>query len=178
MSAGERVQVELVDPAQRVALMFAQADADAWEPAVISIARNAIERRQNAAAGILERVQQLPTLLFCLCCSDLTVTRGTTCPACAKTSCAGPGVDYYQGAIRTLSEGGNCTAKTIAALAMCAAVGIRSGVGWVFHRSGGWDHVAPLFDVGGTLEWGETTLEGARFGEHPLAANARLLKGL
>lgn len=150
MARGERVRVPLVDPAERSDLMYAQALRDARTPEVRLWAERIY--RARGLAGIVEAIQRLPSFQFA----------------------PEAGTDLYQGAVRTLREGGNCTAKTILGMSAAMSLEIPTRIGWLPQQGVGWDHVAPLYAVGGRLEWGETLLIGARLGEHPNAAKQRL----
>lgn len=155
MCAGDRVCIPLSWPNERRAdLMHAQASADARDSAVMKVASNVMlsNRGEDPAASILRRVQNLPNVQPRL----------------------PDGHDCYQGSVRTLLDGGNCSCKTILAMALATCCGIRTLVAWYVLPGASSNHVAPAFRVGGLWRIGETLLVGARLGEDPFAAQERL----
>lgn len=70
---------------------------------------------------------------------------------------------------------GDCEDMAILFTSLARALGLRSQVVWLDQPGGAFNHVAAsVCDVGGGCEWVETTLPGARVGENPYAAAARL----
>ena len=69
---------------------------------------------------------------------------------------------------------GDCKKLSVLLAAACAAQGIRARLRWLDHRRSDVDHVSVICYANGRWWWAEPTVRGARLGEDPYRAAARL----
>ena len=69
---------------------------------------------------------------------------------------------------------GDCEDMAVLFVAMTRSLGMSSSVVWVSQPDEVSSHVAASLSVDGVSEWVETTIPGARIGEAPYSAAARL----
>lgn len=85
-----------------------------------------------------------------------------------------PGVDEVQSADVTAVEGGDCEDLAALLVVLWEILGVRGRVVWLSQPGAVQDHVTAQAFVAGGWAWGEPTIEGARLGESPYQAAARL----
>lgn len=84
------------------------------------------------------------------------------------------GADWVRPPCRTLVEGGDCDCLSVLACALNECLNLRWRLAWLVNRREVLDHVLPQVWIDGAWHWQETTLPGARLGEHPYQAAMRL----
>lgn len=151
VASGQDVRVPLAwSPAERSALFDRVAWSESRTPQVRSLVWRLPRGRLETAQAILAHVQALPVV----------------------QSPVGAGWQVLRSTRRTLVDGGDCGPRTVLAMAMARAAGIRCETRWLTGKL--WDHVWPVFIFEGHAYPGETLLEGARLGEDPMDAQDRL----
>ena len=140
-------------PAARLAQFKRVAIAGASHPAIRAKAAELVEPSGAAtAAAVLAFVQSLPY----------------------HADPSGLGGDWLRPPCRTMVEGGDCDCLATLCGALDHAAGLRWRLAWVVNPRAALDHVAAQVWVAGRWAWQECTIAGARVGEHPRDAVARL----
>ncbi len=169
--APERVPAELDTPGRMALLEDTVREAGAWV-SVRGLARDCLamaERRSATRRGVslgeavadvaLSLVQRVPYRLD------------------------PPGVDTYQGVGVTLAQGGDCEDLSslfvglveVAAILSAGRARVQARLYWLERPGAEQDHItAQVRTDGGAWQWAECSVAGARRGEWPPAAAARL----
>jgi hypothetical protein len=105
----------------------------------------------------------------------LDVARALHAAVKGRVRYLGEGIDTFQSSWQTWADGlGDCDDSARLLLALARSVGLRADMGVLRRPDGQPSHVVALLDDGtGQTTWAECTLD-AHFGEHPVAAYARL----
>lgn len=82
--------------------------------------------------------------------------------------------ERFQGALWTMSKGGDCEDLATLFVAIALALGFRARVVWMEQPGQMYNHYSAVVNIDGKDTWAETTLPGAQLGEHPYAARDRL----
>ena len=83
-------------------------------------------------------------------------------------------VDVVRAPCETLSVGGDCDCRATLAAALCELAGVPWRLAWIVQPDDPLDHVLLQVHVGRGWEWLDVTVPGARVGEHPRDAVARV----
>lgn len=149
-----RVRVVDGSPRERILAFSAMAKSGADEWDVMRVARDVawgLRSDEARARALMEFVQRLPYW------PDPPGTK-----------------DFIAQPCRVLVIGGDCEDLATLLVALWVASGLTGRLVWIV-QEGDQDHVAPevYLPARGWL-WGETTVRGARLGEYPKQAAARL----
>lgn len=82
--------------------------------------------------------------------------------------------DLVTAACETLTIGGDCEDLAALLVALWSAAGLGGRIVWLSQDGASQDHVSAQVWVSGAWWWGEPTVPGARLGEYPYLAAARL----
>lgn len=86
-----------------------------------------------------------------------------------------PGADDWIGhPCHVLTIGGDCEDLATLLVSLWATCGLTGRLVWLTQPASGQDHVGAEVKLGGRWVWGESTVQGARLGEDPYKAAARL----
>jgi transglutaminase-like putative cysteine protease len=88
-----------------------------------------------------------------------------------------PEGEWYQGALYTAFNGGDCEDLVSLLVAMYESVGIKSEIIWLEQRNRPLNHVSCRVLSGGRMQWAEPSIKGARIGENPYDALSRTRDG-
>jgi transglutaminase-like putative cysteine protease len=82
--------------------------------------------------------------------------------------------ELFQNAAYTAMNGGDCEDLTPLYMAVCRVLGLRTQAAWLDQPGRALNHVAPQVLLDGAWTWADPSVCGARLGEHPYAAVARV----
>lgn len=82
--------------------------------------------------------------------------------------------DTVRAPCETLEVGGDCDCRTVLAAALLLVLDVPHRLAWIVQRGHPLDHVLCQVYLGLRWEWLDVTVPGARVGEHPAAAVARV----
>jgi len=85
-----------------------------------------------------------------------------------------PTEEWVQDVEYTLAHGGECKALSILLVALLTQLGIRAEVVWITQTGRPINHVTVVVWLNGRQFWAEPAVAGAKLGESPYAAVARL----
>lgn len=145
----------------RVAMMKAMAAQGINSPSVQATAK--------FVAGRVAQMASYGNLQFLLAQEALRVVQGL--PYVPEKS----GQDCYQTVEYTATYGGECKALTIYYVAVCRALGVDAEPVWITQSGQLINHVAAQVNIVGRAPmWADPSMRGARLGESPYEAIARL----
>lgn len=85
-----------------------------------------------------------------------------------------PQGEWLQTGRETASRGGDCEDLSALFVALCGAAGVVARMVWISQRHAPQDHVAAQVLLDGRWRWADASIRGARLGESPYEAAARL----
>lgn len=81
--------------------------------------------------------------------------------------------EWWQGAVYTLRNGGDCEDLSVVTVAMMRCAGLDAALFWVTQRGAPLNHVTAAVRINGRDLWADSSVRGAYLGENPLAAARR-----
>lgn len=85
-----------------------------------------------------------------------------------------PEGEWLQSGRETAAHGGDCEDLAALFVVLCVAAGVPARVVWIAQPGRRQDHVAGQILLSERWRWAEATIPGARIGESPYAAAARI----
>lgn len=85
-----------------------------------------------------------------------------------------PEGEWLQSGRETAERGGDCEDLASLFVVLAVAVGVPARVVWIAQPGRRQDHVAAQVHINGRWQWAEASILGARIGESPYAAAARI----